>query len=305
MALAFIPSDMIKRLDILLFCITVFLLLIGFNDVVIEYSGLLFLIILLTVGIPHGSLDHLIYYKNNGPKVNKAKFYFKYLSLIVLVGAAWVILPTLSFILFLFISGFHFGQSQLYNIKAPEFLQFPYHLSWGMLLLSIIILTNLSECLSIFTSLEWLNTNWVTKETLLYSTVISLATFGAIHTFLFLKRGLPAKQYYFEWILLSIFVLMAQYTNAIFTFTVYFGLWHSFRSLILEFKTIKTDESYGIKAFMKDISPYSILGIAFLFAAYGISNHYDLGISFYMIFIIIISTLTVPHLIVMHKLYTK
>lgn len=296
---------MIKSIDLKLLVLTLILLLFGLLEGVEQYSGLFFLIILLTVGIPHGSLDHLIYYKNNGPKTNKVKFYIKYLTLIALVGVAWVILPTLSFILFLFISGFHFGQSQLYNIKTPELLSFPYHLSWGMLLLSVIILTNLGECLTIFTSLEWLNTTWVTRETMIYSTIASATIFGSIHTFLFLKYSMPTKQYFFELILLVVFSLMAMYTNAIFTFTVYFGLWHSYRSLILEYKTIKTNASYGIRSFLKDISPFSIIGIAFLFAAYGISTHYDLGISFYMIFIIIISTLTVPHLIVMHNLYTK
>ncbi len=187
----------------------------------------------------------------------------------------------------------------------PNVLQLPYHLSWGALLLSIIILTNLSECLSIFTSLEWLNTAWVTRANLLLATVVSLLTFLAIHTFLLLSKHLKGRYFMFEIVLLIVFTIMSLTTNAIFTFTVYFGLWHSYRSLILEYNTIKVKATYGLSAFLKDVSPYSILGTAFLLLAYGLSSYFDLGISFYMIFIIIISTLTVPHLIVMHNLYTR
>ncbi len=66
---------MTQKLDLQLFFITLILLVLGLTTAVREYSGLFFIITLLIVGIPHGSLDHLIYYKNYGPKVNKVLFY--------------------------------------------------------------------------------------------------------------------------------------------------------------------------------------------------------------------------------------
>ena len=304
--LAFIfYSYMTKRLDFTLLFISFILLMIGLMPSFLEYCGLFFLITLLIVGIPHGSLDHLIYLKHRAPIADKRRFYSKYIALIILVGVCWLIFPSLSFILFLFISGYHFGQSQLYQIDVPSHFRFAYHLSWGMLLLTTIILSNFTECLLIFKSLEWLQTQWITETTLILTVAVSAVIFISIHTYLIVKGKMTTNQFFFEIIVFTLLAVMSIMTNAVYTFTVYFGLWHSFRSLILEYETLKRNKNYNWFYFLKDVSPLSLMGIAFLFSAYALSTQFDLGISFYMIFIIIISTLTVPHLIVMNKLYSQ
>jgi Brp/Blh family beta-carotene 15,15'-monooxygenase len=304
--LAFISyTHRMQKLDYKLLIISLALLIIGMVPAILEYSSLFFIFILLTVGIPHGSLDHLIYFKKTGDTANSLIFYSKYITLIILVGICWFIFPLLSFLIFLLISGFHFGQSQLYQFNVGKNLHFIYHLSWGTFLLSIIILFNIRECFNIFNSLEWLKTQWMTKEFFFSSSAISGTTFLVIHTYLFLKKNITTEQYFFELMVLGLLILMSLTTNAVFTFSVYFGLWHSLRSLILEYHTIKPNENYTWLYFLKDVSPYSLIGIAFLASTYLLSVELNLGISIYMIFIIIISMLTVPHLIIMDKLYIK
>ncbi len=296
---------MIQRIDLLLLFISLTLLLLGLMPTTLEYSGTFFIIVLFVVGIPHGSLDHLIHAKNTNTQPGNISFYTRYLSLFFLVGLSWFFFPSITFIIFLLLSAYHFGQSQLYNIQANKFIEISYQLSWGVMLLASIIYFNLAECMTIFSSMEWLNTSWISVNLLVWSTLASSIIFIGLHSYFFIRSKITLAQYLFEGIVLLILISMAFWTSAVFTFTVYFGLWHSLRSLILEYETIKTTPAYNWKAFIKDVIPFSVLGLFFLFIAYWTSMNFNLGISFYMIFIIIISTLTVPHLLVMYKLYTK
>ncbi|WP_332914093.1 Brp/Blh family beta-carotene 15,15'-dioxygenase [Algoriphagus boritolerans] len=78
------------------------------NNVTVQFS--LVVIILLSVGIPHGAIDHLI----SNPQIDKnglVKFLIIYLSLIAAYLTFWYFLPVLALIAFLIMSAYHFGQS--------------------------------------------------------------------------------------------------------------------------------------------------------------------------------------------------
>ena len=93
-----------------------------------SYSILLFLIVMLSIGIPHGSVDHIIAFIN--PKARKFNskliFYITYLSLIVFNIALWIISPFLGLLVFLIISCYHFGETQVigYNPTDNKLLNF-------------------------------------------------------------------------------------------------------------------------------------------------------------------------------------
>ena len=86
-----------------------------------SYSILLFLIVMLSIGIPHGSVDHIIAFIN--PKARKFDskliFYTTYLSLIIFNIIIWVLSPFLGLLVFLIISCYHFGETQVigYNLS--------------------------------------------------------------------------------------------------------------------------------------------------------------------------------------------
>ena len=64
-----------------------------------SYSTLLFLIIMLTIGIPHGSVDHIVAFVNPEARRFKSKFifYLDYLSLIIINTLVWIISPFIIF----------------------------------------------------------------------------------------------------------------------------------------------------------------------------------------------------------------
>ncbi|MEQ8927445.1 MAG: Brp/Blh family beta-carotene 15,15'-dioxygenase [Fulvivirga sp.] len=270
-------------------------------------SGLdtiLFLVTIIVIGIPHGALDHVIEFKNANPsRIQLVKFYAIYISLIVVVCASWYLFPQLSFLVFIAISAYHFGQSQLYYFPVKGILSQLYFLSWGMALLAMIIFTNIDECLIIFKSLEWLNTTQLNSSFWLILLASSSVLWFTMSLVYFLTGVVKFKDIGKEVLLLAMFCAISLTSNAVITFTIYFGIWHSFRSLILTFKSIKEDVGNSIVQFIKAALPFSIAGIVFLGLGYYFSFQFDLGISIYMIFIIIISTLTVPHLFVMNRLY--
>ncbi|QSE97620.1 Brp/Blh family beta-carotene 15,15'-dioxygenase [Fulvivirga lutea] len=265
---------------------------------------LLFLVTIVIVGIPHGALDHVIEFNDTRPdKLQLVKFYSIYIGLIGAVFACWYFFPQVSFLSFIAISAYHFGQSQLFYLNLKGRFVHLYYLSWGMLLLSMIIYTNIAECMAIFDSLEWLEVSQL-NSTLWLSLLIKSGTLWITLTCLYLAKGqISMKEFGRELLLLAILLGSSLVTNAVITFTIYFGIWHSFRSLLLTFQSIRKNVGNSISKFIKAAMPFSVAGILFLGLGYYLSFHFDLGISIYMIFIIIISTLTVPHLFVMNKLY--
>ena len=75
-------------------------------------SPLICLLLILTIGVSHGSLDHI-----KGKKLlkifklnNISIFYFSYLLLAISVTIFWVLLPTTALIIFLIVASYHFGK---------------------------------------------------------------------------------------------------------------------------------------------------------------------------------------------------
>jgi len=265
----------------------------------------IFFLMVFLFGIPHGALDHLMHFKNKRASTKKLIiFYSRYIALIAVVALVWYLLPKFMFILFLLISAHHFGQSQLFKFDIPNILKHIFYLAWGVLLLGTVIFFNYEESLGIFKSIEWLNAeSWVTPELWAFSTIGGLIVMILISLYLIIKGQKPSDLLE-EWLILGVLILLSIQGNAVFTFALYFGLWHSFRSLLIEYKELQSVfDSFSLKSFVIKLIPYSLLALFFLFASYEFLTNYSVGISPYMFFIIFISTLTVPHLFVMSSIY--
>ena len=80
----------------------------------ITFSSLL----ILLFGVPHGAIDHVLFFKMRN--ISQLKFYCVYLGLIGLFLLFWLYQPLWSFIFFLFLSAFHFGESQFADLKSKK-----------------------------------------------------------------------------------------------------------------------------------------------------------------------------------------
>ena len=117
-------------------------------------NQLVFCIALVSLfGIPHGSIDHVLYVSKM--KSSKLFFYSFYFGLIFLYVLLWLYFPVISFIFFLLLSAYHFGESQLYkfNLKNKLITHFTY-LSWGASVVFSFFFYNIDELVFLSNSYE-------------------------------------------------------------------------------------------------------------------------------------------------------
>ncbi|MTI21322.1 hypothetical protein E1176_09855, partial [Fulvivirga sp. RKSG066] len=256
------------RIDrVLIACTLAVVLLSVMWPAVSNISTIAFLGMLVVVGIPHGAIDHLIHFKNaKGSTRKKWYFYIQYLGLAGLVAVSWLYLPILSFLLFMLISAYHFGQSQLFYLQLGALLKHTLFLVWGIFLLSIIVVFNYNECYQIFSSLSSLLVgDWMTIDIWQISMLLSGGALFTIFNYLVLNGQMSFKRFLLEFSLFGAFVVLSIYADAILSFTIYFGLWHSLRSLFIEYKSLKQQKSfYSAIQFIRDFLPYTLIAIIFL-----------------------------------------
>ena len=255
-----------------------------------SYSILLFLIIMLSIGIPHGSVDHIIAFINPEARRFKSKliFYIVYLSLILINIILWIISPFLGLLIFLLISCYHFGETQVlgYNSTDNKMLNFVI----GANILLSLFLNNIIELQEILYILpEFSNLDLSNFESVFFL-LISVAVLMLSVTNFNIKRKVPL---YAE---ITILYMVFYHTDLLTSFALYFGFCHSLPMLMLEFKEFKSDNF--IKFYLKTL-PFTILSLVFGFLLYHFNNDLLTSDNLILFVFIIISSLTLPHVFIM------
>ena len=255
-----------------------------------SYSILLFLIVMLSIGIPHGSVDHIIAFINPEARKFNSKliFYTTYLSLIVFNIALWVISPFLGLLVFLIISCYHFGETQVigYNSTDNKLLNFVV----GANILLSLFLNNIVELQEILYIIpEFANLDLSAFDSVFFL-LISVAVLMLSIVNFEIKRKVPL---YAE---ITILYMVFFHTDLLTSFALYFGFCHSLPMLMLEFEEFKNDNF--IKFYLKTL-PFTILSIIFGFLLYQFNNDLLTSDNLILFVFIIISSLTLPHVFIM------
>ncbi len=260
---------------------------------------------ILLIGIPHGAIDNILYSDKKG--FSQGKFIIGYLIIIGINVGFWLLLPDLAYISFLLLSAYHFGQSQFsHHVNNEAWLSKMLYLIWGIALLSGLIYFNLAEVqqiaatypdFSIFTTVHIpsLLKGFLTGTLVL--TLIILAILTA-------KKIISVKILVAEVILLSLIMMSFYLMPLLIGFTIYFVVLHSYKVLQEEFAFLKTQNTVAnLKSFITLLAPFtlfSIFGIALLVVA---SAQGIIHLSYGYIFLIAISSITLPHAFVMNRFY--
>ena len=115
-----------SRISFYLFLSIIFLIILQ-NYVFFHFSSIFCLILILSLGISHGSLDHL-----KGKRLfkmlkikNQIFFYISYIILALTVIGIWLIFPSLILLAFLIIASFHFGKEDSSYVLLDKKIMFP------------------------------------------------------------------------------------------------------------------------------------------------------------------------------------
>lgn len=275
------------------------------EDISISSQMVVCIPFVLFLGIPHGAIDNVLYLRQS--KTNNALFIGVYVFIIGLNIFFWILSPSMAYVLFLVLSAYHFGQSQfsqyfknqLFDLKALYFF-------WGLALLFGFVLFNLEEINGIMNQYEEFEvfSPLHQKTWMQIGFAITLAVTIGFKLKLTLQKTMTVEDFLMELLVLAL-ILVCFYLMPLFIgFTLYFVILHSFKVLREEYQFLNVErEVSSIKGFIFMLAPFtllSIVGIAFVF---GLIHFEVLSISYGYCLIIIISSITLPHVFVMNRFY--
>jgi len=253
------------------------------------------LLLILSIGISHGSLDHI-----KGKKLLKilgfkspAIFYIGYVISGLITIIIWILFPKFLLFLFLIVAAFHFGKEDSVFISKNKNFELIY-LFKGLLVIVSPLLFHKSETLSIFKSLNFdISTNILINNEILYLFIFLSFISNII---LSLNKSLDTKC-----LLLMDFLsllILNYFLNPVLAFTFYFCFLHSIRHSISLIKEINTNLKKGLPIFIKKALPLTIISIfGYIFALYILNNYNELNDSIYKVIFIGLASLTFPHIL--------
>lgn len=265
-------------------------------------------IFIFSVGIPHGAIDHIIFFEENRA-VSTFQFYFFYFSLMAGYVLAWLVLPLWSFIFFLLVSAFHFGQSQFSDIQSVSKMSlWVSNLTWGLSVLSSLIYYRANELSILFSQYSDLEILQIALNENFHSILLavsSLLFFMALCYWLW-EKAISAQRFFMEIFLLGLIHLSFFTLPVIIGFTLYFSTLHSARVLVEEFNYLKKRKRvFSFQKFVWMLLPYSFLSIIGGGLLLLLSYWDWISVSSILLGLILISIITLPHSIVMDGFYGK
>ena len=253
------------------------------------------LLLILSIGISHGSLDHI-----KGKKLLKilgfkssAIFYISYIIVGSITIIIWLLFPKFLLFLFLIVAAFHFGKEDSDFISKNKNFELIYFFKGSLVIISP-LLFHKNETLTIFKSLNFdISTNILINNEILYLFIFLSFISNII---LSLNKSFDIKS-----LLLMDFLsilILNYFLNPVLAFTFYFCFLHSIRHSISLIKEINTNLKKGLPIFIKKALPLTIITIfGYIFAIYILNNYNELNDSIYKVIFIGLASLTFPHIL--------
>jgi Brp/Blh family beta-carotene 15,15'-monooxygenase len=238
-------------------------------------------------------------------------FFVNYLARLLGFGAILWFFPLIGNILFILLAAYHFGETDLHLFKTDTFIGKFLVTSYGLVILSIILMPNFDEVrpiLLIFKAgsdnlafINWLDSHRIgiiLSSTFLF--ILGLAVYILKN-----KDVVFSENKFFSIQFLLILVILYNLPMVL-GFTFYFVIWHSTLSLKNITSYLQKNSSFNTTNLVfRQIVFYSLLAIGgiliFGFAGFMfINNNAIMAYSF-----LGLAVLTAPHMQVMHDMYHK
>ncbi len=284
-----------------LFCNVFSVLIFKFTN--LNISTLFCLLLILTIGVSHGALDHL-----KGKKLltilNIKKFYIFYLIYILMalsVILIWTIVPAITLIVFLAVASFHFGKedTQFLINKNSNLISILYFFR-GILIIITPLYFNFDETVTIFKMLlidseQFYSILGFIEKYKIIEIAIGLSALASIILFL---NEFNIKKFAIFLDFFSI-IILNYYLSPLVAFTIYFCFLHSIRHTIsLAVEMDNSNLRNGLILFVKKAFPLTVLtAIFYVLGLYFLNNVYELDSAILKIIFIGLASLTFPHIL--------
>jgi Brp/Blh family beta-carotene 15,15'-monooxygenase len=258
-------------------------------------------ILILTFGILHGANDLLLIKKidYNKEQFSWVKTLFYYLVVVGIGALLFWIIPWFALLLFIIVSGYHFGEQQWQNLeKSNSFKLFEF--TYGLFILMLLFMFHIKEVQEVIQSI----TSIVVPESyfsigLDINTLLLLALGWYFSNKLIeFKSKMVLETFY-----LFVFIIIFRVSSLIWGFAIYFIIWHSIPSIINQITYLNgvfNKKNFGI--YVKSAFVYwiiSLIGIATLYLLFK-----DIKI-FNALFFSFLAAITFPHVLVIFLLFKK
>ena len=255
------------------------------------------LLLIMSIGISHGSLDNL-----KGERLLKIlkikeikKFYFSYIGLSTLIILLWILLPNFLLSIFLLIASYHFGKEDtVFKLNIIGIKKDVLFLLKGSSIIIAPLIFNYDKTNEIFLILKFdlFNEFLISKEILLLFLFLSFVSGLMLSKFKNIDDSTLSIMDFSSVILINYFL------NPILAFTIYFCFLHSIRhSLSLIFELDKNFD-VGLIKFTKKALPLTLItAIVYLISIYSLNNFFELNNAIYKVIFIGLASLTFPHIL--------
>lgn len=265
-----------------------------------------FLVLVVGIGIPHGAVDHLIEQRSaekRGQAFSVIRFLIGYLLMMLGYATLWYFFPALSFGIFLLLSAWHFGESDLQPAPSHPFWRLS-QILLGALILFFILMRAPALTAEVIGSITlqhpatlglW---QWLSEHASL--------TFGLL-ILMILASGIaaqikaPVKFRAGQWLYWLLLLSVIYFLPVLPAFALYFGGWHALNTFGQMADFLGKDHS--VWSLWKAAFPFTLaaaIGSLVLGAIWLISFSEADPIPVLFIFIAVI---TLPHLLVMHRMF--
>ncbi|MFN2373123.1 MAG: Brp/Blh family beta-carotene 15,15'-dioxygenase [Cyclonatronaceae bacterium] len=263
------------------------------------------------IGIPHGAVDHVVAADLYGMRqrvTDHLLFYSSYLLVMLLVGLLWLFYPLVGMVLFLLISVYHFGQADMVALVQPA-SPFSALFSWsrGLMVITAIIFTDPYVCLPIIEAAIRMSPEWL-SSLYQYSSIILVAAVVQYYAIVLIVLSLGALnvsrlRFLGDSLLLTALLVL---THPLIGFAFYFALWHSMghvQEMISFFRD--NGRHVTIWSFYRLALPFTLVSLFGLSVLFFVQRTYSVGNEMISLLFILISVLTLPHMIIVDRMFAR
>ena len=279
----------------LFFTFFLFWVSIQFGEVVEDFLAY---IMVISVGILHGANDLLILSTKDQKDKKLIKNLLIYIGIIILCVVIYLFSSFVAIVLFVVLSGYHFGEEHLnHKINVNFVFNTVYFLSYGLFIFALLFYQSMSDVDVIMIELTGGTFSKIQIEITLITSAIFL---GGGSVFLFLTKRNEAILFLREFLYFVLLFLVFNTSSLILGFAIYFILWHSIPSIIhqIEFISGSLNKRNAI-AYVKKALIYWIISIVGLLLLYQLLPEIKLLAT--VVFVILFAV-TAPHTWVMHRM---